>query len=79
MAFPLIEDSLQWRGINFAELYEWLTRQSTRKNLRLKVIMPGQPNSSIQISINGTTLYLHVDDWIVRSSEGIYYVIEDDE
>jgi len=77
--FPLAEDSLRWRGTNFPELYEWLTRYSTHKNLRLKVAMPGQPNSSIEISIDGITLYLRVDDWIVRSSEGIYYVIEDDE
>jgi len=79
MVFPLIEDSLQWRGTNFPELYEWLTRHSTHKNFRLKVAMPGQSNSSIEISIDGTTLQLRVDDWIVRSSEDIYYVIEDDE
>lgn len=77
--FPFIEKSLQWKGTNFPELYEWLTRHSTTKNFRLRVMMPGQPNSAIELTIEDIKLTLNVDDWVVKNADGIYYVVEDDE
>lgn len=76
--FPFIEESVQWKGTNFPELYEWLTRNSTTKNFKLRVLMPGQPNSSIEIVIDNIRLSLCVDDWIVKNANGVYYVVEDD-
>jgi len=77
--FPFAEESLQWRGTNFHELYEWLTRHSITKNLKIKVIQPGQPNSSIEIVIDDIRLVLSVEDWIVRTKDDVYFVIEDDD
>lgn len=76
---PLIEEALQWRGTNFPELYEWLTKHSTTKNFKLKVTMPGRPHSSIEITIDNIKLCLNVEDWIIKNKDGIYYVVEDEE
>ena len=77
--FPFGEESLQWRGTNFHELYEWLTNNSTTKNFKLRVIQPGNKRSTIEVTIDSVTLSLNVDDWIVKNPAGIYYVVEDDE
>lgn len=74
---PFAEESFQWKGTNFPELYEWLTGHSINKNLKLRIVTPGQPNSSIEINIDNAILYLSVGDIIVRTSDGSYFVIED--
>lgn len=77
--FPFVGESLQWRGTNFIELYEWLTKNSKTKSLKLKVLLPGLPNSPIEITIDDITLRLNIDDWVVKNENGIYYVEADDE
>ena len=73
---PLAEESFLWRGNNFPELYEWLTRRSITKSFKIKVIEPGQPNSSVEIVIDNIWLVLEIEDLIVRTEEDIYYVLK---
>lgn len=74
---PHVEESLQWRGNNFPELYEWLVRYSTTKNLKLKILSPGQPNSPIQVSLDRSISFkLSINDWIVRYDDGTYCVFD---
>ena len=73
--------SIQWVGSNFAEVYQWLTDHSTSVNFLLRVLLPGNPNSTIEIQIDNLTLRLDIGNWIVRykqDSKMIYYVVEDD-
>lgn len=77
--FPFTGESFQWRGTNFIDLYEWLTKHSTTKNLKLKILLPGVPNSPIEITIDDIVLRLNIDDWITKSEKGIYFVEADDE
>jgi hypothetical protein len=77
--FPFNGESLQWRGTNFSELYEWLTTGSISKNFKLKILEPGNRTSPLEITIEDLTLFLRVDDWIVRTKNGFFYVVEDDE
>jgi len=77
MLFPFVENSFQWKGTNFPELYEWLTGHTFTKKFKLKVLKPGQPNSSIEIIIDNIKLALNIYDWIVKDND-TYYVVKDE-
>ena len=74
--FPSIEETFEWRGTNFPELYEWLTKNSILKNFKIRVVDPGNKDSSIFISFNEAQLTLQVGDKIGRTIEEKYYIIE---
>jgi len=64
---------VQWTGINFPEIYEWLIEGSTTRNFRLRVLDPGNKNSSVQITIDDCKLLLKIGDWIIQE-ESFYFI-----
>lgn len=73
------EDSVQWTGLNFPEIYGWLIEKSKSKDLALRVLDPGNPSSTIEIENDGLILQLNIGDRITRDLDGLYFVekIED--
>jgi len=71
--------SVQWTGANFSHVYDWLISRSQSKDIVLRVLDPGNPRSTIQLEVEGLVLQLDVGDRIVRSADGLYYVVNEEE